>query len=132
MHESIVLDMSERLFIVVIDDDSSVCRALRRLLQSAQMDVETYPSGDSFLRAIDGRRPDCLVLDIRMPGLTGPELRDRLHDLGHRIPVVFITAHAEELAPQHGVGTAEVLHKPFRSEVLLAAIGRAVQRPSAN
>jgi two-component system response regulator DctR len=124
--------MSERPFIVVIDDDSSVCRALRRLLQVAQMDVETYPSGESFLVAVDGRRPDCLVLDIRMPGLTGPEVRDRLHELGHRIPVVFITAHALELKPEPGVGIAEVLHKPFRGEVLLAAIGRAVQRPSMN
>jgi FixJ family two-component response regulator len=126
------MDMSERLFIVVIDDDSSVCRALRRLLQSAQMEVETHPSGESFLLAVDGRRPDCLVLDMRMPGLTGPELRDRLHDLGHRIPVVFITAHAEELAPERGVGIPEVLRKPFRGELLLAAIGRAVQPPSVN
>jgi FixJ family two-component response regulator len=126
--------MNERLFIVVVDDDSSVCRALRRLLQAAHMEVQTYPSSESFLLAVDGRRPDCLVLDIRMPGLTGPELHDRLLELGQRIPVVFITAHADELATERGgiVGSAEVLRKPFRGEDLLAAIGRAVQRPSMN
>ena len=124
--------MNGHFFIAVVDDDPSVRRALRRLLQAARMEVETYPSSEDFLLAIDGRRPDCLVLDIRMPGLTGPELRDRLLEQGHRIPVVFITAHAEELAPERGVGTAEVLRKPFRGEALLAAIGRAVQRPAAN
>ncbi len=124
--------MNERPFVVVIDDDASVCKALRRLLQTAHMDVETYPSSESFLLAVGDRRPDCLVLDIRMPGLTGPELRDRLLELGHRIPVVFITAHAEDLGPQHSGagGIAEVLHKPFRGEALLAAIDRAVQSRS--
>jgi len=123
--------MSERFFIVVVDDDPSVCKALRRLLRAAHMDVETYPSSQSFLLAIDGRRPDCLVLDVRMPGLTGPELRDRLLELGYRFPVVFITAHAEELAFEAAVvgRVAEVLRKPFRDEALLAAIGRAVQSP---
>jgi FixJ family two-component response regulator len=93
----------QQLFTVVIDDDPSVCTALRRLLRSAGMEA---------------------VLDIRMPGMSGPELRERLLRLGRRIPVVFITAHAEA---ENGLrdGKTEILRKPFDGQVLLDAIHRA-------
>jgi FixJ family two-component response regulator len=110
---------------IVVDDDPSVCSALRRLLQTAAMEVETFISAEEFLRSTLGRDPDCLVLDIRMPGMTGPELRDRLRAMGRYIPIVFITAHAEEedgAAGDHAV----VLHKPFDDQALLDAIRRAV------
>jgi len=111
---------------MVIDDDASVCKAIRRLLQTAQMDVGTCPSGESFLRSILHREPDCLVLDIRMPEMTGPELRDRLYAMGRRIPIVFITAHAEEEDSIAGSGVP-VLHKPFDDSALLDAIRLAVR-----
>lgn len=110
---------------MVIDDDASVCKALRRLLRTAQMDVATSSSGESLLAANLSREPDCLVLDIRMPGMTGPQLRDRLYAMGRRIPIVFITAHDEEEDSIAGSGTP-VLHKPFGDSALLAAIRQAV------
>lgn len=115
--------MTHRLFIVVIDDDPSVCKALRRLLLTAQMDVETCASGEAFLTRILPREPDCLVLDMRMPGLSGPDLLHRLQAAGRPIPVVFITAHGDE---EDGLaGKTEVLRKPFDDSALLGAIHRA-------
>ena len=115
--------MNHTIFTIVVDDDPSVCRALRRLLRSAGMEVETYSSGENFLAAGLPREPDCLILDIRMPGMTGPELRDRLQALGRHLPIVFITAHAEDEEMAAG-GSAIVLHKPFDDHTLLAAIER--------
>ncbi len=93
------------------------------------MDVDTYASGESFLMASLKREPDCLVLDIRMPGMSGPDLRDRLTAMGRHIPVVFITAHSEEESGSAGVVT-EILRKPFGDQALLEAIGRAVHKRS--
>lgn len=121
--------MTDRIFAIVIDDDRSVCRALRRLLLSAGMDVETYGSGESFLKADRRREPDCLILDIRMPGMSGPELHDRILAMGLRIPVVFITAHAEEELSLADLG-AEVLRKPFGDQALLDAIHRSIKKRS--
>ena len=112
---------------VVVDDDASVCKAVRRLLRAASMDVETYSAAEDFLVA----RPleaDCLVLDIRMPGMTGPDLRDQLLKEGRSIPIVFITAHAEDVPRRSAVDSrAEVLQKPFGDQALLDAIGRAMR-----
>jgi FixJ family two-component response regulator len=112
---------------VVVDDDPSVCRALQRLLQSAGMDVETRPSGESFLRTPLPREPDCLVLDLRMPGMTGPQLRDQLLAVNRRIPIVFITAHADD-ETGFGVAGEVVLRKPFGDHLLINAIHRAAER----
>jgi FixJ family two-component response regulator len=119
----------DHLFIVVIDDDQSVCKALRRLLRAAQMEVETYSSGETFLDIVPPRDPDCLILDVRMPGLTGPDLRDRLQEMGRRIPIVFITAHSEDVVSERGLegGGADVLRKPFGDRELMDAIASAVQ-----
>ena len=116
------------LFIAVIDDDRSVCKALQRLLRAAQMEVETYSSGETFLHTALRRDPDCLILDVRMPGLTGPDLRNQLDGMGRRIPVVFITAHPEDGAPGCGLtgDGGDVLRKPFGDKALLNAIERAV------
>ena len=119
--------MTDRLSIVVIDGDRSVCKALERLLRTAQMDVATYPSTDEFLLSIDGHDPDCLVLDIHMPGITGMALRDRLAGMGHPIPVVFITTANGVEAARGATGGLDVLNKPFDEKVLLEAIGRAIQ-----
>jgi len=122
--------MRDRPSVVVIDDDSSVCKAVQRLLQIAQMDVQTYRSGEAFLQAARDPAPDCLVLDVRMPGMTGFELATRLHDSGWRIPIVFITAHDDKVPPGCGTGSVipEVLLKPFAEEALLEAIWRAIRR----
>ena len=127
MQQSTVGLMTDTPFIVVVDDDQSVRQALRRLLQAARMQVETYGSGPSFLVSLQQRAPDCLILDIRMPAMTGLELRDRLVAMGRRIPIVFITAHAEDVSEQGAIGThTEFLRKPFEDEALLSAIDRAL------
>lgn len=118
--------MSDQLFIVVIDGDSSLRKALARLLRTAEMGVATYSSGDEYLLSVDGRKPDCLILDIQMPGITGTALRDRLTEMGHSTPAVFMTALNGVALTQRATGV-EVLHKPFDDKVLLAAIGRAIQ-----
>ena len=125
--------MRDRPFVVVVDDDHAVRKALARLLRAAQLDVETYSSGERFLLSLPQRLPDCLVLDIRMPGMTGPELRDQLMTIGHRIPIVFITAHAEDVAAERGASgeLPDILRKPFDDEVLLEAIGRSMRRREA-
>jgi FixJ family two-component response regulator len=122
--------MDQRPYIVIVDDDPSVCKALGRLLRTSRMEVETYSSGDRFLRSLARRQPDCLILDIRMPGMTGPELRQRLLNDGYRIPIVFITAHSEEVVMDPGApdGGADVLLKPFDNQALLDAIQSAMRR----
>ncbi len=122
--------MTQRPFIAVVDDDPSVCKALARLLAASHMDVKTYASGADFLAAMNKRTPDCLVLDIRMPAMTGPELHQKLRDTGHEIPVVFITAHAEDIVTERRVRAtgADILRKPFDSQALLDAIQTAIDR----
>ena len=117
--------MKPQLLIVVIDDDASVRKALLRLLKSSQMGPETFASGDEFLNTARLREPDCLILDVRMPGMTGPELRARLGAAGRAIPTVFITGYAED-ERDLADGEVEVLRKPFGVETLLSAIERAV------
>jgi FixJ family two-component response regulator len=117
--------MTKRLLTIVVDDDPSVRKALRRLLRSAQMDVETYASGDSFLATDLGAEPDCLILDVRMPGMSGPDLRKRLLAAGRDIAVVYITGYAEE-EDELASGDTEILRKPFDGQGLLDAIHRAV------
>lgn len=124
------MHMTRGLFIVVVDDDPSVRKALSRLLRTSQMDVESHGSGEEFLRALKQREPDCLILDIRMPAMTGLELRRRLLDIGYDIPIVFITAHAEDVVAERRVRAdgVEILRKPFDNQVLLDAIQRAFAR----
>ena len=113
--------MNSHLFVLVVDDDPSVCTAVGRLLRSAGMETRTHVSGEEFLLDTLPREPDCLVLDVRMPGLSGPGLRDRLRKMGRRIPVVFITGNAvgEETL---GEGGEEILRKPFGDQALIDAI----------
>lgn len=122
--------MVARPFIVVVDDDPSVCKALGRLLRTSQMDVQTYGAGEAFLRTLKQRVPDCLILDIRIPAMTGLELRQKIIDDGYDIPVVFITAHAEDIVTESRVRAEgiDILRKPFGNQELLSAIRRAIER----
>src|SRR3954463_15500080 len=79
--------------VFVIDDDHSVRRGLARLLVAAGFRVETFESGPAFLKRSPPRGDPCLIVDVRMPGLSGPELRDALPARGSESPVIFITAH---------------------------------------
>src|SRR3954466_12563071 len=83
-------------FISVVDDDDSVRESLQGLLQSMGYSVETFCSGQAFLDSPCLGRTDCLILDVRMPGMRGPDLQRKLLQRGSDIPIVFITAHGDE------------------------------------
>ena len=118
--------------ISIVDDDLSVRRALRRLVQSAGYLVETFASAPEFLRSVPSARPTCLLLDIYLEGMTGFELQERLVASDLAIPVIFMTAH-DDAATRERIrrsGAAGYLGKPFDRHALLEAI-RRVAGPGA-
>lgn len=114
--------------ISIVDDDLSVCRALRRLVQSVGYTVETFASAREFLDSSPSGRTACLVLDIHMDGMSGFELSEQLAEDRTAIPIIFITAHDDALTRERvrRAGVAGYLPKPFDEQALLAAIARAV------
>jgi FixJ family two-component response regulator len=119
-----------QLTIFVIDDDESVRKALRRLLRSMGLNVQTFASAEEFLNAALPP-PDCLVLDVRMPGgLSGLELQERLARGGLCIPIIFITGHEDQQARHQAMaaGAIDFLQKPFDDQLLLEAVARAAAR----
>jgi FixJ family two-component response regulator len=119
--------------IAIVDDDESVCRAVRRLVRSLSMDGETFSSGQQFLDLIDAMpsfRPDCLVLDVQMPGMNGLEVQDRLATSGNAVPVVFITAHDEVGVREKALaaGAVAFLRKPFDDELFIKTLEAALKR----
>jgi FixJ family two-component response regulator len=115
--------------ISIVDDDLSVRRALRRLLQSAGYSVETFASAGEFLGSSPVGRTACLVLDIRLEGMTGFELQERLAADRAAIPTIFITAHDDAPTRERvqRAGVAAYLPKPFDQSTLLAAIQKVVK-----
>ena len=116
--------------ISVVDDDPSVRRALRRLLQSEGYAVEAFASAREFLDSSPVGRTACLVLDIRLDGMSGFELQERLVADRAPIPVIFITAHddAQTRERAHHAGVAGYLPKPFDADPLLDAIRGVIGR----
>jgi FixJ family two-component response regulator len=110
--------------ISVVDDDLSVRRALRRLIQSEGYAVETHASAHDFLSSTPSGRVDCLVLDIHLDGMNGFELQERLASDQISIPIIFITAHDDPATRERirESGAAGFLSKPFNPQALLDAI----------
>ena len=115
--------------ISIVDDDLSVRRALCRLLQSAGYSVETFASAGEFLGSSPVGRTACLVLDIRLEGMTGFDLHERLAADRAAIPTIFITAHDDASTRERvqRAGVAAYLPKPFDQSALLAAIQKVVK-----
>jgi FixJ family two-component response regulator len=113
-----------RLVLAVVDDDPDVRGALQRLLRSHGHDVHVFASAEDYLS--DDCRPDCAILDIQLPGISGLDLATCLRREGRGTPVVFITAH-DDRATQEAIRLTcmQSLRKPFDDEVLLDAIARA-------
>jgi|SRR5262245_5274417 len=118
-----------RALVVVVDDDASVRKALQRLLRSAEYDVEVFASAAEALAGKRLGEAGCVVLDIRMPGISGLDLQRQLAGRYPRLPVVVITGHADEETRQRALagGAVAVLYKPFDDEALLADIARAIE-----
>ena len=116
--------------VFVVDDDASVRDSLRRLITSVGFKVEVFPSARAFLGA--GRRdvPGCLVLDVRLPGLSGLDLQRELVETDAELPIVFLTGHGDIPMSVRAMkaGAVEFLTKPFREQELLDAIRSAIER----
>jgi FixJ family two-component response regulator len=112
----------------IVDDDASLRRSLRNLLMSAGLRAETFESAEVFLESGALGNTGCLVLDLRMPGMGGLGLLRRLADSGTRIPVIILTAHADDDMRQRmlQVGATAFLEKPVRGPALLQAIRSAL------
>jgi two-component system response regulator FixJ len=115
--------------VYVVDDDAAVLDAIRMLLRSVGLRAETYTSATDFLAAFDSDQPGCLVLDIRMPVMSGIELQDRLREIGAMIPVVFVTAHGDIPMAVQAVkaGALDFIPKPFRDQELLDRVQQAIE-----
>ena len=116
--------------VFVVDDDPSVRRAIKRLVKSVGLQVELFGSAQEFLRSERPNAPSCLVLDIRLPGISGLDFQRELADANIHIPIIFITAHADIPMTVRAMkaGAVEFLTKPFRDQDLLDAIHLALER----
>src|SRR6266496_397611 len=116
--------------VFVVDDDASVRRALKRLIESVGLPVELCASAQEFLQAKRPQVPSCLVLDIRLPRGSGLDLQRQLAAANDQIPIIFVTAHGDIPMSVRAMkeGAAEFLTKPFRDQDLLDAIHHALER----
>ena len=116
--------------VLVVDDDASVRKSLRRLIRTAGYDVETLEGAAAYLERAAEKPPACLVLDIRMPGMTGLELLRAVAGTARELPIVFISGHGDEDVRAQAIdaGAVEVLDKPLDERTLFAAIDHALER----
>lgn len=121
--------MQREPLVYVVDDDAAVLDAIRMLLRSVGLRAATYTSATDFLAAFDSDQPGCLVLDIRMPVMSGIELQERLHEMGAMIPIVFVTAHGDIPMAVQAVkaGALDFIPKPFRDQDLLDRVQQAIE-----
>lgn len=118
--------------VFVVDDDAAVCRALQRLLESVGLHVSTYVSAQDFLDELDPDAPGCLVLDVRMPGLSGLDLQDLLNARAVSIPIIFISAHGDVPVSVRAMkgGAVDFFQKPIHHQTFLDAVNRALAKDS--
>jgi FixJ family two-component response regulator len=116
--------------VYVVDDDQAVRVALTDLLESVGLNVETFPSGQDFLKAQRADIPSCLILDVRLPGVSGLDFQRELTAANIEIPIIFITGHGDIPMTVQAMkaGAVDFLTKPFRDQELLDAIHKAVDR----
>lgn len=123
--------------IAIVDDDDSVCRAMRRLVRSLGMEAETFSSGLQFLNllhAMPAFKPDCVILDVQMPGISGLEIQDMLVKKGNKTPLIFITAYDEVGTRERALsaGALAFLRKPFDDELLVKTLAAALKLTASN
>ncbi len=111
-----------------MDDEEPIRKALSRLIRSAGMDVETFPSGAEFLESLSARQPDCIVLDLHMPMVNGFEVQTQMAESGMSVPVIIITGHDSDETRNQALRGMPVayLRKPVDDQVLLDAIELAL------
>jgi FixJ family two-component response regulator len=121
---------SDQPVVFVVDDDASIRQALARLFQSVKLQAEVFASAQEFLQSKRPDVPGCLVLDVRLPGLSGLDFQAELTKADVRIPIVFITGHGDIPMTVRAMkaGAVDFLAKPFRDQDLLDAVATAIQR----
>lgn len=116
--------------VFIVDDDANVCRAIQDLLESVALESEAFATPQEFLASQRADRPGCLVLDVRLPGMSGLDFQRALAEAGIAIPIIFITGHGDIPMTVQSMksGAVEFLMKPFRTQELLDAIQQALDR----
>ncbi len=120
--------------VFVVDDDEAVRSALRLLLKSVGLATTALPNAQAFLDSYDSQQPGCLVLDVRMPGMSGLELQEQLNVRGAILPVIFMTGHGDIPMAVEAIqqGAFDFLQKPFRDQDLIDRIQRALTKDKAD
>ena len=120
--------MSAAPFISIVDDDDSLRNSLNNLIRSVGFRAQGFPSAEAFLNSSELHDTACLILDVRMPGMSGLDLQRQLVATNSPIPIVFITSHGDDDAKARALeaGAVAFLYKPFREEALLKAIDSAL------
>jgi len=120
--------------IAIVDDDEPLREALASVLKAGGFFPRTFASAEQFLACDDCDNTACLILDVRLPGMSGIELQKQLSNTNRRIPIVFVTAHGNDSLRDSllRVGAAAFLYKPVRSDALLREIRRALEPSGAN
>ena len=115
------------MMVFVVDDDKSVRKALARLLKSAGVPARAFASGEELLLAEKSEEPDCMIVDIQMPGMNGFELCEKLKQSGSQVPVIFMTAFDDDRSREraHDAGAIAYFRKPIDDQVLLDSISSA-------
>jgi len=115
--------------VFIVDDDEEVRHSLQLLLESVGLPVVSYASAAEYLQAFDGSRPGCLVVDIRMPGMSGLDMQEKLVERPTKPPVIIITGHGDVPMAVRAVkaGAVDFIEKPFRDQVLLDSVHRAIE-----
>ena len=116
--------------VFVVDDEEAVRDSLQWLLESSGLKVALFDSAEAFLQGYDPAQPGCLVVDVRMPGMSGLELQEKLAELHFSIPVIFITGHGDVPMAVQAVkhGAADFLEKPFNDKELLQIVQRCLEQ----
>jgi FixJ family two-component response regulator len=119
--------------VFIIDDDGGMHQAIQDLVESVGLRAESFATGEEFLRKQRTSDPSCLVLDVRLPQMSGLDFQRKLAEIGVQIPIIFITAHGDIPMSVRALksGAVEFLAKPFRDQDLLDAIQQAIQRDRA-
>ena len=119
-----------RSMVFIVDDEPSVCMALKRLIRSVGLEAQTFNSAKEFLRTKRPDVPSCLILDVRLPDLSGPDLQRELAEAKINIPIVFLTGHGDIPMSVRAIkaGAVEFLTKPFKDQDLLDAIQHGIEQ----
>jgi two-component system response regulator FixJ len=126
--------VAESIKISIVDDDESMRKAVKTLVELVGIRVESFSTAEEFLSSNSLQDSACLILDVRMPGISGLELQERLARVNHSVPIIFITAHysEKERARALEAGAIEYLQKPFTEKALLNAISSALAIESSS